>query len=70
MRATTGTVTAQLYDETGGTVVAGSNLTTASSSLVWLESAPLALADGHDYCVQVGPVGAGEIQRAEVVCQP
>lgn len=63
MRATTGQAEARLFDETAAAAVAGSTLTTASNSFVYLESGALTLVDGNTYRVQTGKAGGdvGEV---------
>ena len=54
MRAASGTARARLYNETDGTAVASSDVTTASSSYVRVRSSSVTLVDGNVYSVQFG----------------
>jgi len=60
------TARARLIDDLSA-VVAGSELTTDSTSMVRLRSGVLALTDGREYRVQVGDAGAGAIMKAKLI---
>lgn len=69
MRATAGTVYAQLYDLTAASVAPGSGCSTSNVAFDVVESGGIALTDHHDYRVQLGG-GSGEIYNAMLVCHP
>lgn len=54
VRAISGTVYARVWDDTLGVEVAGSELSTMSTSFVRLRSAALTLTDGSEYVIQLG----------------
>jgi len=70
MRATSGTAHAQIYNETDGVEIAGSDVTTASGTFVRARGPAVALTDGKEHRVRVGSeagdggeaFGAGLIQ--------
>ncbi len=68
-RATTGTAYARLYNTTDSAVVTGSEVNTASGTLVRQRSGAITLADGKTYRAQFGTVAAdaGEAVGAKVV---
>lgn len=70
MLATSGAVVAHLFDETSAIAVPSSVVSTSSPTLELVESNPISLIDNHDYRVQVGPAGGGELLAARIVCQP
>lgn len=59
VRASSGSARARLFDVTSNLAVAGSEVTTASSSFVRLRSSGLSLQDGHEYMLQLGTIGVG-----------
>lgn len=67
-RAVLGTVYVDLYDSTAGAQVAGSLLTTSSTSLTSYVSSALTLVDGHTYFARVSKdTGAsGIVQGADI----
>jgi len=66
IRRVNATARARLIDDLSA-VVAGSELTTDSTSMVRLRSGVLALTDGREYRVQVGDAGAGAIMKAKLI---
>jgi len=66
IRAASGTVTAELYDDTRDDVVYNSSLSTSSATLVLLESGKIELVDGHQYTLRLrrGSLSAGRIRSA------
>ena len=66
IRRVAATARARVIDDLAA-VVAGSELTTDSTSHVRLRSGVLALANGREYSVQVGDVGAGAIKLAKLI---
>lgn len=70
MAAVSGTTNALLYDITAGSSVAGSAVSTSSTTFALHDSSALALVDAHDYRVLFGPPGSGQARAARLVCQP
>lgn len=69
-RATSGTVYVRLFDETAAAAVAGSQISTSSSTVVRQRSASaITLVNGNEYRIQVGVDGgaAGAILGASVL---
>lgn len=70
MRAVVGTAHAQIYNETDGVEIAGSDVTTTSGTFVRARGPAVALTDGKEHRVRVGTevgddgegFGAGLIQ--------
>ena len=62
-RAVSGTANARLYDNTAAAAVAGSELSTMSSSNVRLRSGSLTLVDGNVYVAQFGTSAADSAAR-------
>jgi hypothetical protein len=72
MRATVGTVNARAFNETDGTPLAGSDVSTASGSLVRLRSGAVTLIDGKEYRSQfaLSAGASGETLSAELIAIP
>lgn len=71
MRATTGTAEAELYNITDGLIVAGSELSTTSTSHVRLRSVAITLVNGKEYRLQLKRLNsdAGAILGAQIVAK-
>ena len=67
LRATTGTVYADLYDETGSASVSGSQVSTTSSSFVLVRSSALTLTLNNTYRPRFGIVGTDAGQHLGAV---
>ena len=69
MRATEGTVEAELYNVTDGVTVAGSNVSTSSATLVRLRSGALTLVNGKEYRLQLLRLGSdgGSILGGQII---
>lgn len=69
MRATAGTVYAELYDLTAAAIVAGTTLSTASATLTRIRASSVTLTDGHEYRIQISKSGsdAGEILSGKLI---
>ena len=65
-RAASGTVDAELYDETTGYAVENSRLSTSSPTLVRLRTGKVDLRDGHEYTLRLrrGSLSAGRMRSA------
>lgn len=68
MRQTTAIMKMRLYDDTVGSAVADSEISTTSGTLTRVVSDPLTLADGSDHLIQTGgPAGSAGDAGGKVV---
>lgn len=58
LKATVGSVSARLFNETTATAVSGSEVSTAATSRTRVRSSAVALTDGQEYTAQFGKSGS------------